>query len=104
MQWTAEGSVFGAVSLWFFCLCMKYLRTAERICVKFPRKTCVVPRLDKFEGHCERPRSPGTKQHFSALLAACVRFMFGKTSLASGLFLVFSLVLGLVYLKSSEHH
>jgi len=31
----------------------------------------------------------GQKQHFSALLAACVRFMFGKTSLASGLFLVF---------------
>ena len=24
-QWTAEGSVFGAVSLWGFCLCMKYL-------------------------------------------------------------------------------
>jgi len=24
-QWTAERSVFGAVSLWFFCLCMKYL-------------------------------------------------------------------------------
>jgi len=23
-QWTAEGSVFGVVSLWFFCLCMKY--------------------------------------------------------------------------------
>jgi len=23
-QWTAEGSVFGAISLWFFCLCVKY--------------------------------------------------------------------------------
>ena len=28
-------------------------------------------------------RSPGTKTAFSALSAACVRFMFGKTSLAS---------------------
>ena len=24
-QWTAEGSVFGIVGLWFFCLCMQYL-------------------------------------------------------------------------------
>ena len=36
----------------------------------------------------------GQKRHFSALLAACVRFMFGRTSLASSLvyvgFVVFS--------------
>ena len=24
-QWTVKGSVVGVVSLWFFCLCMKYL-------------------------------------------------------------------------------
>ena len=33
----------------------------------------------------QRPRSPGTKTSFSALSAASVRFMFGKTSLASSL-------------------
>ena len=27
----------------------------------------------------------GQKQHFSVLLAACMRFMFGKTSLASSI-------------------
>ena len=37
--------------------------------------------LDEFEGQGQR--SSGTKRHFSALWAACVRFMFGKTSLAS---------------------
>jgi len=33
----------------------------------------------------QRSRSLETKTAFSALLAACVRFMFGKTSLASSL-------------------
>jgi len=31
----------------------------------------------------QRPRSPETKTAFLALSAACVWFMFGKTSLAS---------------------
>jgi len=31
----------------------------------------------------QRSRSPETKTAFSALLVACVRFMFGKTPLAS---------------------
>ena len=34
-------------------------------------------------------RSPGTKKTFLALLAACVRFVFGKTSLASSLITFF---------------
>jgi len=34
-QWTAEGSVFGAVSLWFFCLYMKYLRTGPACVVQW---------------------------------------------------------------------
>jgi len=38
--------------------------------------------LDEFEGH------QGQKQHFSALSVACVRFTFGKTSLASSFLLV----------------
>jgi len=57
--------------------------TAEWICTKFTRKTCLVPLMDKFEGQGQRWRSQGQKRHFSALLAACVWFMFIKTSLAS---------------------
>ena len=34
----------------------------------------------------QRSRSPETKRHFSALSVACVRFTFGKTSLAGSLF------------------
>ena len=50
-------------------------------------RECLVPRSDEFEGQVlkvkgQRSKSPG-KRHFSALSAACVRFMFGKTSLAS---------------------
>ena len=55
--------------------------TAERICAKFMRKTCLVGRSDEFEGQGQRSRSPGTKTAFSAISAACMRFMFGKTSL-----------------------
>jgi len=71
-QWTAAGSVSGAVSL-VFCLCI--WGTAERICAKFTRKTCLVPRSDDFEDQRQRLRSPGTKVAFSALSAVCVRFM-----------------------------
>ena len=53
--------------------------TAERICAKFTRNTCLVPRSDKFEGQSHQ----GQKTAFSALSAACMRFMFGNTSLAS---------------------
>jgi len=31
----------------------------------------------KVKGKGQRPRSPAKKRHFSALSAACVRFMFG---------------------------
>ena len=62
--------------------------TAERICAKFTRKTCLVPRSYDFKVTVkgQMSRSPGTKRHFSALSAACVRFVFGKTSLASSLY------------------
>jgi len=42
-------------------------------------------RSDEFEGRGQRSKVKvtGTKTAFSALTAACVRFMFGKTSLAS---------------------
>jgi len=46
---------------------------------------CLIHRLEEFEGQGQRSRSLGTnKLHFSALKAACVRFMFGKSTLASG--------------------
>jgi len=81
------------------------LETAERICVKFIGKTCLVPRSDEFECQGQRskikvtgdkkelhtpigPGSDGMVQSaaHSALQCivngtACVRFMFGKTSL-----------------------
>jgi len=71
--------LFWAPSVWVFCLCMKYLEggvgTAERICAKFTWKTCLVPHSEKFEGQGHQ----GQKWHFSA---ACMQFMFAKTSLA----------------------
>ena len=82
-QWTAEGSVFGAVSLWVFVCVWNISGTAERICAKFTRKTCLVHRSDEFKDQGQRSRSPGTKTAFFGLSATCVRFMFGKTSLAS---------------------
>ena len=78
--------LFLAPSVCFFVFVWNISRTAERICAKFTRKTYLVPRSDKFEGQGQRSKVKVTrdkKQHFSALLAACVRFMFGKTSLAS---------------------
>jgi len=42
----------------------------------------LVPRLDEFE--CQGHGHQGQKMAFSALSVACLRFMFGKTSLASG--------------------
>jgi len=61
--------------LWLFCLCVKYLenRTAERICDKFTRKTCLVPRSDETSLNVrvkgQRSRTSGTKTGFSALMA-----------------------------------
>ena len=61
-----EGSVFGAVSLWFFGCVWNVLETAEQICAKFTRKTCLVPCSDEFEGQGQQWR------HFSTLSApAC---------------------------------
>ena len=71
------------LALWVFVCVWHISRTAERTCAKFTGKMCLVPRSDKFECQGQRSRSLGTKRHSSALSAACVRFMFGKTSLAS---------------------
>jgi len=85
-QWTAERCLFWHChsSLWFFVCVWNISGTAERICAKFTWKTSLVPRSDEFKGQGQMSRSLGTKQrHFPALSAACVRFMFGKASLAS---------------------
>ena len=83
-QWTAEGSVFGAVCV--LCLCMKYLGNRWTDLRQIHRKDVFGPSLGgirmsgstvKGQDHQEQ------KWHFSALSAACVRFLFGKTSLAS---------------------
>ena len=38
--------------------------TAEWICAKFTRKTCLLPCWDKYECQCQRSRSPGTNTAF----------------------------------------
>ena len=55
-QCTAEGSVFGAVSLWFFVCVWNTPGTAERICAIFTRKTCLVPRSEDFESQGQRSK------------------------------------------------
>jgi len=83
-RWTAEGSVFGAVSLCFFACVWNISGTAERICAKFTRKTCLIPRSDDFwRSEVKGQGHQGQRRHFSSLSVACVWFMFGKTSLAS---------------------
>jgi len=49
----------------FVCV-WNILGTAERICAKFTRKTCLVPCSDEFEG--QRSRSQGQKMAFSSAL------------------------------------
>jgi len=51
--------------------------TAERICAKFTRKTCLVTHSEEFEGRGQRSRSPGTKHGyifgpFRGLRAVCL--------------------------------
>jgi len=41
----------------------------------------LIPRSDEFKGQGHQ----GQKSHFSTLSAACMRFTFGKTSLANSL-------------------
>ena len=73
IQWTAEGSVFWhrqsvviLVSVW------NILGTAERICTKFTRKMCLVPRLDEFEGWGDQGQKNGIFSSFFSLLVVYV--------------------------------
>jgi len=83
--WNCVRFCFGAVCYFFVCV-WNISGIAERICTTFTDNTCLVPPSDEFEGQGQGPKVKvirDKKRHFSALLAACVRFRFGKTSLAS---------------------
>ena len=66
-------------SVCVFCFCMKCLGNRRMDLGQIHKKDVFVPSL----GQVWSSRSPGTKTAFSALSAAYVRFVFGKTSLAS---------------------
>jgi len=66
------------------CLCMRYLGNLWMDLRQIHTEdVSLFRRSVEFEGQGQRSRSPGTKRHFSALSATCVRFVFIKTSLAS---------------------
>ena len=78
--------VFGAVC--DFCLCIWNISgIAERICAKFTGIrvwSLARTRLKvKVKGQRSKVKVTRAKRHLSDLSAACVRFMYGKTSLAS---------------------
>ena len=67
----------------FVCESKNITETAEWICAKFTGKTCFIPCPTSLKVKVKGQGHQGQKQHFLALSAACVWFMFGKTSLAS---------------------
>jgi len=60
--------------------------TPERVCAKFITKTCLVHPLDELEGQRSKVKVMRDKKRHFRPSAASVRFMFRKTSLASGFF------------------
>ena len=98
--------LFLAPSVCVFGCIWNTLGTAERIYARFTRKIRLVHRLDEFEGQGQRLNAKVTRdnrRHFSTLSAACVLFMFGKTSLASVLILSVG-DLGLLVIFSGKFH
>jgi len=71
--------LFLALSVTYFGCVLNISGTAEQNGARFTGKTCLVPHSDKFECQGQRDK----KQYFLALLATCMHFMFGKTSLDS---------------------
>ena len=82
---SAEGSFFGAVSLFFLFVCEISREPLNGFAPNsHGRRVWSLARMSlKVKVKGQRSRSPWTKTAFSALSAACVRFVFGKTSLAS---------------------
>ena len=60
MQWTAEGSVFGAVSLWVFWFVYEISLEPLNGFAPDSHRRRLGPRADEFEGQGQRSRSPGT--------------------------------------------
>jgi len=85
-QWTAGGFVFGFVCLWSFCLCMKYLGNCWTNLSLIHMEDVFGPSLGRVWRSGSKVKGQdhqGQKTAFLTLLAACMRFMFDKTSLAS---------------------
>jgi len=78
MQWTAEGSVFGTMSLWIVLFVYEISREPLN-----GFATNSHGRHNEFEGQGHQGQ-----KHLLDLSAACVRFVFGKTFLASSLLFV----------------
>ena len=53
--------LFLALSVCFFVCVWNISGTAERICAKFTRKTCLVPRSDELEGQGQRSKVKVTR-------------------------------------------
>ena len=94
------------MTFWFFVCESNISGTAEQICSKFTEKTCLVPRSEEFEcrGQSLKVKVTRDKTSFGAPITLqqgrnsavccmkrvtmycqqgpCVRFMYGKTSLA----------------------
>jgi len=90
--------LFLAPSVCVFCLC-NILGTTEWICAKFRKKMCLVPcclnlRVWRLRSKVKVTRDK--KRHFSALSAACMRFLFDKTSIASSFIFSFFSVLKVI--------
>jgi len=87
-QWIAEGSVFLRHQSVGFFVCVRNILNhwtdllqihTEDVFGPLRRQVWRSKSKIKGQGH------QGQKQHFSALLAAFMRFMFGKTSLGSSI-------------------
>ena len=78
MQWIAEGSVFGAVSV--FCFCVKYLGNRWmdlRQGAQYDTQDVFSPSLGRVWRSRSKVKVTRDKNGIFGLLAACVRFMFG---------------------------
>jgi len=83
-------------SLVCVCCLWKISGTAERNSAKFLRKTWFVPRLENFKDQGQRSKVNVTRdknRHFSAVSAACVWFVFGKTSLPLDIIIIVIIII-----------
>jgi len=88
-HWTVEGCVFGAVSLCFLLVYEIFREPLNGFAPYSHGRRVLSLAWTSLVVKVKITR--GKKWHFSALLAACVQFMFGKTSLAFSLCLWFKL-------------